>query len=53
MPDADTIALIVSTLAGIWTAFQEWRHRKDKKAAAPKATLDEIMPPKPVIRGKR
>ena len=30
--DPATTALLISTLAGIWTAWQEYRHRKEKKA---------------------
>jgi hypothetical protein len=41
--DPATTALLISTLAGIWTAVQEFRHRKMVKAVkAGKSMADAL-----------
>ena len=32
MPDTETVIATLGFLGTVWTAFQEWRHRKNKKA---------------------
>lgn len=41
--DQELITSIVAIATAVWTAWQEWRHRKQKKAS-----LNDIMPPKKV-----
>ena len=51
--DPATTALLVSTLAGIWTAWQEYRHRKTVKAIKAGASMAEALGAKPMPRGKK
>ena len=48
--DPATIALIVSTVAGIWTGWQEYRHRKEKKAGK---SMADALGAKPLNRGPK
>ncbi len=54
VPSYDDVAALVGLLAGVWTAFQEWRHRKDKKAA--ETSVEDALKPtpiKPKAKGKK
>ena len=46
--DPATTALLVSTLAGLLTAWQEWRHRKIVKDIKAGASMAEAFKAKPV-----
>jgi hypothetical protein len=46
--DPATLSLLVGTLAGIWTAYQEYRHRKVKKAVAAGKSMADALGAKPV-----
>ncbi len=43
-----TISLIVGTIAGLWTAYQEYRHRKVKKAVKAGKSMADALGAKPV-----
>ncbi len=46
--DPATISLLVATLGGIWTAYQEYRHRKVKKAVKAGKSMAEALGAKPL-----
>ncbi len=41
--DPATTALLISTLAGMWTAWQEYRHRKTVKAIKAGASMADAF----------
>jgi hypothetical protein len=46
--DPATVSLLVATLASIWTAYQEYRHRKMKKAVQAGKSMADALGAKPV-----